>query len=119
MAQLCRISPDPRRASVLSKGSRTGPALFDAQGLHGIEARGSPGGQGAGEHGDGEKQGTDGEEDDGVVGLSAVEHGVDEPHGGCAAGETGDEAEERGTQAVKEDKAEDLRALRAESDADA
>ena len=48
-----------------------------------------------------------------------VEHGTDKANRGCACCETYEEAEQGGTDAVEEDRAEELVAAGAEGDADA
>ena len=90
-----------------------------AKSLHGVEVGGAPGGDQAGQGCDGKQQGRYGCEDDGVEGLSLVEHGADEANGECTCSETDDEAEKSGPDAVEEDGAEELFAASAEGDADA
>ena len=90
-----------------------------AEGLHGLYAGGSGGGDPAGGQGDGEEEEAGGGEGDGVVGAEAVEHGFDEAAEGEGGGEAGGDADDGEPGAFAEDHGADSGALGSEGEADA
>src|SRR5579863_1539425 len=102
-----------RSCSSQRKGSLL---LFRSESLHRIEARGTPGGDDAGDDCDAKQSDGHRGEDYGVDGLGLVEHGLYEVDGCGASWKSKHKADERGTKAVHQDFLEDLSALRSESD---
>lgn len=97
----------------------TASASLRAQRDHGIDLRGAPGGEPAGERSGGEKD----ERDPGRGGKLGAgkcrHHRGQQTRDGKRAGETDQRAKEREAQALSEDEAEDVANLGAEGHADA